>query len=508
MTAVDDRADAAATAAATADAPASGGPAPASDAPASAPAPVVTRPPRGWLLPLLLRLHFLAGILVGPFILVAALSGAAYALSPSIERVVYAHELRAPVTGATVPLAAQVEAAEAVVGGSGTLTAVRPAPGPGDTTRVMFTGEGLRASESRAIFVDPADASIRGDLPVYGTSGALPLRSAISDVHRTLGLGDAGRLYSELAASWLGIVTLAGLGLWIARWRRSPRRRDLVRPDARATGYRRILSWHASIGVWLVVGALFLSATGITWSRFAGQNVTDLRAALSWQAPTLPTALAEAAAAGASGGAAADPHAGHHGGAAPATTGPVDPATFDDVLRVARGVNVDTGLVEIKPPSAAGTAWTVSEIQRSFPTQVDQVAVDGSTLQVVGRTDFADYAFPAKLARWGVDTHQGTMFGLPNQILLAVTALGIAAMAVFGYLMWGKRRPGVARPGRPAPAGALVRAPWWGIAAVVAVGVGVGLFLPLVGIPLVGFVLLDALVTAARVHRAAPPAAA
>ena len=496
MTAVDDRS-----------APAGPGASePAEPAATAEPAaPVVTRPARGWFLPLLLRLHFLAGILVGPFILVAALSGAAYALSPSIERVVYAHELRAPATGSTVPLAAQVEAAEAVVGGSGTLTAVRPAPGPGDTTRVMFTGQGLRASESRAVFVDPADASIRGDLPVYGTSGALPLRSAISDIHRTLGLGDAGRLYSELAASWLGIVTLAGLGLWIARWRRSPRRRDLVRPDRRATGYRRILSWHASVGVWLVAGALFLSATGITWSRFAGQNVTDLRAALSWQAPTLPTALGAAAGAVAS-GAAADPHAGHHGSAAPATTAPVDPATFDDVLRVAQGVNVDTGLVEIKPPASAGTAWTVSEIQRSFPTQVDQVAVDGSTLQVVGRTDFADYPFPAKLARWGVDTHQGTMFGLPNQILLAVTALGVAAMVVFGYLMWGKRRPGVARPGRPAPAGALVRAPWWGIAAVVAVGVVVGLFLPLVGIPLVGFVLLDALLTAARVHRAAPSA--
>ncbi|MFT2690355.1 hypothetical protein [Clavibacter zhangzhiyongii] len=37
-----------------------------------------------------------------------------------------------------------------------------------------------------------------------------------------------------------------------------------------------------------------------------------------------------------------------------------------------------------------------------------------------------------------------------------------------------------------------------------ATGVVVGLFLPLVGIPLVGFVLLDALVTAARVHRADP----
>ncbi|OUE24204.1 PepSY-associated TM helix domain-containing protein [Clavibacter michiganensis] len=484
MTAVDDRADAA-------------GPAAEPDPPAATPA--VARPQRGWFLPLLLRLHFLAGIFVGPFILVAALSGAAYALAPTAERVVYAHELHAPATGSTVPLAAQVEAAEAVVGGSGALVAVRPAPAPGDTTRVMFTGDGLRASESRAIFVDPADASIRGDLPVYGTSGALPLRSAISDIHRTLGLGDAGRLYSELAASWLGIVTVAGLGLWIARWRRSPRRRDLVRPEAKATGYRRILSWHASTGVWLVAGALFLSATGITWSQFGGQNVTGLRAALSWQTPTLTTALPGAGAGAAS---AADPHAGHHAAVAPATTGPVDPATFDEVLRVAQGVNVDTGLVEITPPKEAGTAWTVSEIQRTFPTEVDQVAVDGSTLQVVGRTDFADYPLPAKLARWGIDTHQGSMFGLPNQLLLAVTALGIAAMVVFGYLMWWKRRPGVARPGRPAPAGALVRAPWWGIAAVVAVGVGVGLFLPLVGIPLVGFVLLDAMITAARAHRA------
>ncbi|PPF52430.1 peptidase [Clavibacter michiganensis] len=487
MTAVDDRAGVADTA-------------------PEAPAPVLTRPQRGWFLPLLLRLHFLAGILVGPFILVAALSGAAYALAPSVEQVVYADELHAPATGSTVPLATQIEAAEAVVGGSGALVAVRPAPAPGDTTRVMFTGDGLIPSQTRAVFVDPADASIRGDLPVYGTSGSLPLRTAISHFHRTLGLGDPGRLYSELAASWLGIVTLAGLGLWVARWRRAPRRLDLVRPDRRATGYRRVLSWHASTGVWLVAGALFLSATGITWSQLGGQNVTDLRAALSWQTPALTTATGTGTAGG--GAASADPHAGHHATPVPSAPTAADPATFDAVLRVAQGVNVDTGLVEIKPPAEAGTAWTVSEIQRSFPTEVDQVAVDGSTLQVVGRTDFADYPLPAKLARWGIDTHQGTMFGLANQLLLAVTALGIAAMVVFGYLMWWRRRPGVARPGRPAPSGALVRAPWWGLAAVVAVGVGVGLFLPLVGIPLVGFVLLDALITAARAHRGSDPAPA
>ena len=458
---------------------------------------------KGWFGQLLLRLHFYAGILVGPFILVAAVSGALYALTPQVEQVVYDHELKAPVSATSISLADQVEIAEAHVGDVATLSAVRPAPEPGDTTRVMFAQEGLGESESRAVFIDPGTGEIRGDLTVYGTSGALPMRTWVDQLHRNLNLGEPGRYYSELAASWLGVVALAGLALWIIRIRRSKTKKDFVRPNRKHTGYRRALTWHTSLGIWVLLGALFLSATGITWSQLGGQNVTDLRAALSWQAPTLTTALPGADAGSAS---AADPHAGHHASAAPGSAPAVDPATFDEVLRVARGVNVDTGLVEITPPTAADQAWTVSEIQRSFPTEVDQVAVDGGTLQVVGRTDFADHPFPAKLARWGIDTHQGSMFGLPNQLLLAVTALGIAAMVVFGYLMWGKRRPGVARPGRPAPAGALVRAPWWGIAAVVAVGVGVGLFLPLVGIPLVGFVLLDALLTAARVHRAAPSA--
>jgi uncharacterized iron-regulated membrane protein len=456
--------------------------------PGTPPAPT---PPRkqAWFGAFLLRLHFYAGILVGPFILVAALSGAMYAANPQLEQIVYSHELHAPESATSLPLADQIEAAQAVVGDEGSLVAVRPAPENGDTTRVMFTAEGLGESETRAIFVDPATAEVRGDLTAYGTSGSLPLRTWIGQFHRNLHLGDVGRLYSELAASWLGVVVLAGAAMWVIRIRKVRAKKDLLRPNNSVPGYRRLFSWHASTGIWLLVGALFLSATGLTWSQYAGANVSEFRAAFHLGTPSISTSLDAPSAA------ATDEHAGH--GTAVASTAAIDPATFDGVLAVAQSVNVNTGLVEIRPPAAADQAWVVQEIQRSFPTEVDSVAVDGATLQVTDRVDFADFNLAAKLTRWGIDTHMGTMFGLANQLVLIITALGLAAMVSWGYPMWWKRRParGTARMGKPAPAGALANAPWWGVAAVVAGSLVVGLFFPLVGISLLGFIVVDALLS-------------
>lgn len=443
---------------------------------------------RGWFGALLLRLHFYAGILVGPFILVAALSGALYALTPQLEQVVYAEQLHAPKSETSLTLAEQIEAADAYLGEDATLFAVRPAPEPGDTTRIMYAEEGLGSSESRAVFVDPGTGEIRGDLVVYGTSGSTPLRTWISNLHRSLHLGDAGRLYSELAASWLGIVAVAGLALWIIRIRRARAKKDFLRPNRTHRGYRGLFGWHTSVGIWVLLGALFLSATGITWSQHAGANVGALRSALDWGTPAVSVSLDGEAA-------TADEHAHHHGPES-APTGVANPRTFDAVLAIAQRENVNTGQVEIKPPTEPGTAWTVREIKSSFPTEADSLAIDGTTMQVVDRVDFADFSLPAKLASWGINLHMGVMFGAVNQIVLFLVAIALAAMVVLGYLMWWKRRPGRDTSrlvGRP-PERALRRAPWWGIAAVAAGAVLIGLWLPLVGWTLLGFIVLDTVI--------------
>ncbi len=446
---------------------------------------------KGWLGQLLLRLHFYAGIFVGPFILIAAISGALYAITPQIEQTVYDKALHAPVAGSYLSLGEQIEAANAYTGGASSVEAVRPAPHPGDTTRVMYADENLNSSESRTIFVDPATAEIRADFTTYGTSGALPVRTWIDQLHRNLQLGEPGRLYSELAASWLGIIALAGLGLWILRISRSKRAKDYLRPNLKATGYRRLTSWHGSLGIWVLLGALFLSATGITWSTYAGANVSELRTALNWGTPSVSTELS------ASNESAGDEHAHHHGMHTMYMTSTVDPATFDTMLSIAQEVNVNTGLVEIKPPATNDQAWVVQEIQRSYPTEVDAVSINGQTGQVVDRVDFKDFSLAAKLARWGIDIHMGTMFGVANQILLFLIASGIATMVVLGYIMWWKRRPTKnprQRMGKAPSRGALVRSPWWGTLLAVIVAGCVGVFLPLMGISLAAFLAVDVIV--------------
>src|SRR5690606_33078296 len=110
---------------------------------------------RQWLYPLVRRLHFYIGLLIGPLLLVAAFSGALYALSPQLENYLYRTVLYTDSRGPALPLQAQIEAAQTVLGSNARLAAVRPAAEPGLTTRVMFAEPQHGPSEPRAIFIDP-----------------------------------------------------------------------------------------------------------------------------------------------------------------------------------------------------------------------------------------------------------------------------------------------------------------------------------------------------------------
>ncbi|MBV1935910.1 PepSY domain-containing protein [Streptomyces sp. BV286] len=432
--------------------------------------PVTPAPGRGaWapLRPLVLRLHFYAGVLVAPFLLVAATTGFLYAASFQAEKILYSHEMTVPVGDEKLPISEQVAAARKAHP-EGTVSAVRPSPEDDETTRVMLSGvSGIGETHTLAVFVDPYTAKVRGALEQYGSTGALPLRTWIDEFHANLKLGDNGRLYSELAASWLGVIAAGGLVLWFGR-RRSQRK---IRGTS---GRRRTLGLHGTVGVWAALGFLFLSATGLTWSTYAGANIDELRTSLRQATPSVSAAT---------GG----EHSGHGAGAA---EGGVEHGVgLDKVLAAARAKGLGDP-VEIVPPADASSAYVVRQVQRSWPTKQDAVAVDPTTGEVADTVRFADYPVLAKLTRWGIDAHTGVLFGIVNQLVLMALALSLILLILWGYRMWWQRGRASAF-GRPVPRGAWQQVPAHVLVPLMAGIAVLGYFVPLLGIPLAAFIAVD-----------------
>nr|WP_079431682.1 PepSY domain-containing protein [Streptomyces katrae] len=451
--------------------------------------------------PLLLRVHFYAGLLIAPVLFLAAATGLLYAGSWQAERILYSHELTVDRVGeAAVPLSTQVKAAKAAEP-QGKVVGVWPAPEADATTRVIMEAPGLAEGETRTVFVDPYTAEVRGQLTTSGD--ALPLRAWLSEFHASLQLGEFGRNYSELAASWLWIVALGGLALWIGR--RRSRKALLVVPDRKATGRRKTLSWHGSIGLWAAVGLVGLSATGLTWSKYAGENIGQLQDRLGGATLALSATLDPGAGASDGGG----EHAGHIMPDGTEMTMPM-PATdigVDKAVAAARAAGVTESLRVTLP--AKGKGYVVKEADKTLPVHLDSVAVDPADGRIMDELRFADYPLLAQLTRFGIDLHMGLTFGIANQLALAALAVAVMFLIVWGYRMWWMRRPTKDRAlsvGRAQPRGAWRRLPVTVLLPFAAVTVVVGWFVPLLGLSLLAFLVVDGALGFAT-RRRAPKAA-
>lgn len=234
---------------------------------------------------------------------------------------------------------------------------------------------------------------------------------------------------------------------------------------------------------------LFLSATGITWSTYAGEWVTDLRTQFDWARPQLDVA--------ASGG-----HEGHGGAMAPAGSGPMD---VDGIVRAANAAGVAAPL-ELTLSAVPGEAASVTELDEPYRLTTNAAAVDPATLQVNGVVDYGrDYSLVAKLADWGIRMHMGFLFGWLNQLVLFGVASALVTVIVRGYRMWWQRRPTRGSQwavGRPAVRGLLRRQHPGVFAAMAVCAVAFGVFLPLLGISLLAFLVLDVIVGGLKASRA------
>ena len=430
------------------------------------PTPAPPRPPGVWtqLRPLVLRLHFFVGVLVAPFLLVVALTGLAYVFTPQLDDLVYSAQLHATDPDAAPrPLDEQVAAAVATDPG-GPLNSVIVPVDPTRTTSVVFDVPGLAEDVQRTVYVDPSTAQVRGALDTW--FGSTPLQTTLDGLHRHLLLGEPGRLYSEFAASWLPVLVIGGLALWFGR-RRARRRALVVPPVGARPGRGRLRGWHATTGVWMTVGLLFISVTGLTWSAHAGERFTAVVTSLQGTSPSL---AAESV---------------------PVRAG-VAPITVGQAVERGRAAGLRDRL-SVVVPAEPGQPFQVSEDADTWPVQRDALALDPYSGAVTESVAWADYPFLAKLTTIGILGHMGLLFGVANQIPLAALALGLLCVLFWGYRMAWLRRP-MARTGRlaaPAPRGTLRELSQPVAFGVVLAAVAVGWLVPVLGVSLLLFLAVD-----------------
>ncbi len=411
------------------------------------------------------RLHFLAGIVVAPFLAVLCLTGLVYVFSPQIHDSLYRSDLHVNHVGEVRrPLAEQVRAA-LTAHPEATLKSVLTPPAADRTTRVVLTVPG--PAGDRTVFVDPYTGLINGELSTV--EDRLPANTWLRQLHSNLQLGEAGRLYAELAASWVPLVAVGGVILWLARTRRKRPLREVLLPATRdKTGWTRLRAIHGAGGLWLTAGLLVVAVTGLAMSQFAGGRADAATDPIHLRAPVLA--------------------------AAPVAVRPgAEPIGIDRAVAAAQAAGL-SGELAVVAPSRPDAPYTATELAEGLPIHRGAVTIDPYTAEVTERIGWTDYSLPAKLGALATEFHTGTLFGLANQIVLALVAVATLVLLALGYRMWWIHNPykgrwtSLPRPVWRQLAGGPLIVTLLGIAVLAWV-------LPLIGASLVVFSALDALLS-------------
>ncbi|WP_410675290.1 PepSY-associated TM helix domain-containing protein [Amycolatopsis sp. cmx-4-68] len=410
------------------------------------------------------RLHFLAGIAVAPFLAVLCLTGLVYVFSPQIHDSLYRSDLHVNQVGAARrPLTEQVGAALRAHP-EATLKSIVTPPAADRTTRVVLAVPGPAGTADRTVFVDPYTGLINGELSTV--ENRLPANTWLRQLHGNLQLGAPGRLYAELAASWLPLVAAGGLVLWLARTRRKRPLREVLLPSTRdKTGWMRLRAIHGAVGLWLTAGLVLMALTGLAMSHFAGGRADAAADPIHLRAPVLT--------------------------AAPVPVPPEGRPIGLERAVAAAGAAGLSGELAVVPPSGPDAPFTVTEVSEGLPIHRSAVAIDPYTAAVAERIDWSDYSLVAKLSVLGTEFHTGTLFGLANQIVVALLAAATLVLLALGYRMWWIHNP---YKGRWT---SLPRPVWRQVAGgpLIAVLLGIAVLawvLPMAGASLVVFLAVDA----------------
>lgn len=369
------------------------------------------------------RWHFIAALLVIPFVLWQSATGTIYLWSE--QWVDHRHpDLRfVDPTADQASLDAQVQAAREFHDGRRIAT-IRVSADPTRSTQVVFAGDhGL----ALAAFVDPHRGVLLGSLE----GEAWPVGWSRS-LHGGWPLGDAGSWLLEIGACWTIVMVLTGLYLW---WPRDGRGWRALVPRLHQGAWTFWRDLHSCVAVWFSLVIVLFLFTALPWTSFWGGNVLQpVQQALGQQAPRAAGFAPVFAGSAAQGG-----------------------ASLQEMLEQARarGMTGDVMLYMVDGPP--GSAVSVRDL-KARSSQERYLLMDRANASVLEQADWSQFPLMAKAVSTGVDIHEAGYFGRLGPWINTTFALALVWLCISGAMAWWRRKPASSIGVPPTPHKPW---PWW-----------------------------------------------
>ncbi|WP_322893804.1 MULTISPECIES: PepSY domain-containing protein [unclassified Yoonia] len=413
------------------------------------------------------RWHFYAGLLVLPFMITLAVTGAIYLFKDEVDNLVHADfMLVTPQDGRLAPsdiiaaaLAAQPGVALQYTDPRSDIQSTEVSIMPDSGTRMtayvnQYTGEVLEVRPHRSTFA-----------------------WTVRYLHSFRFFGATPRMWIEIVAGFTILLVLTGLYLW---WPRGQKGGVVtVRGDRTRRVFWRDI--HAVTGVFTGAFLIFLVITGMPWSSFWGAQVNQWANGSNFGYPS---------------GVRIDvPMSGQKLDDVAKTSWSLEQAQLPESVPAATSIGVDAAVAEFQALGlhrgfSVGLPRTDTGVFSGsvYPDDLRQqrvIHLDQYTAEPLVDMHYADYGPLGRWLEFGINTHMGQTFGLANQIFLLLVCAGIVLTAVSAAIMWWKRRPAGGMGVPPLPSDRRV---FIGLFAILGIG---GALFPLTGLALLVMVLLD-----------------
>lgn len=358
----------------------------------------------GRLYRLFWRWHFLAALLVIPFVLWQSITGSLYLWSYVWMDGLHA-ELRFVVPdGPATPLSEQLAAAFAV-DPTVSIAEIRvPDTADRSTTLLVQRRDGL----VQPMFIDPYGARVLGTLPAWSW-----LPGVTRNLHGGWPLGQPGSWLLELGACWAMVMIVSGLYLW---W---PRGTTWTRALWPRMGKGARVFWrdlHACVAAWFAVLILCFLFTAMPWTAFwGGQILGPVQQQLGQKNP-----------------------AGFSPGGASLGTIVLAGRALDRVVAEARRNDV-VGTLQVRLGAQPNSDWWIHN--SDSPPGLDRyVIADRYTGETKAFIRGSENPVMARLIDAGVHLHQGD-YGAFNRWGNTAVAAALIWMTITGLMSWWTRRP-------------------------------------------------------------------